>query len=60
MVASLVRNPYRARRNTAAAAAARRRPSNVAGGEQIGLPRRGRAWEPVSYTHLTLPTICSV
>eukprot|EP00969_Alexandrium_andersonii_P217014 9585442-Alexandrium_andersonii.AAC.1 len=20
----------------------------------------GRGWEPVSYTHLTLPTICSV
>eukprot|EP00975_Prorocentrum_lima_P002645 583709-Prorocentrum_lima.AAC.1 len=29
-------------------------------GVRGSLPRRGRPESPVSYTHLTLPTICSV
>ena len=29
-------------------------------GELIGAPDQNEAAEPVSYTHLTLPTICSV
>ena len=30
------------------------------GGAYLALRAASRMWEPVSYTHLTLPTICSV
>eukprot|EP00969_Alexandrium_andersonii_P160728 7102182-Alexandrium_andersonii.AAC.1 len=51
-----IRDRRRRRTRQRARGAARPRPCSACGPR----PRNPRSWGTVSYTHLTLPTICSV